>query len=102
MAARIPATVNRQCSDKSCSTVSPAASFSKINSTVKRVPVTVGFPIMTLGSEVIRASDTRNLDSLVYNATLRHGDRDRRTGSRFLFKLMQCYKHGASKGIYVR
>lgn len=63
IAARIPATVNRGCSDKICSMVSPAASFSKISSTVIRVPETVGFPIMILGSELMRASDTRNLDS---------------------------------------
>ena len=40
----ISAAVSRGCSDKIWSTVSPAASFSKINSTVIRVPATVGFP----------------------------------------------------------
>ena len=32
----------------------PAASFSRINSTVILVPLTTGFPIMTEGSEVIK------------------------------------------------
>jgi hypothetical protein len=56
IAARILAAVNRGCSDKIRSTVSPAASFSKISSTVIRVSATVGFPIIILGSELIKAS----------------------------------------------
>jgi hypothetical protein len=35
---------------------SPAASFSRISSTVMRVPATTGLPIMTAGSETINGS----------------------------------------------
>jgi hypothetical protein len=60
IAARIPADVSRGCSDKIWSSVSPAASFSRINSTVIRVPVIVGLPIMILGSDVIGACGMGN------------------------------------------
>lgn len=38
---------------------SPAASFSRIISTVIRVPETTGLPIMIFGLELIKASGTR-------------------------------------------
>src|ERR1019366_7579005 len=55
MAARIPSAVRRGCSDRIWSGDSPAASLSRISSTVIRVPASVGLPIMILGSETIRA-----------------------------------------------
>ena len=39
-----------------CSTVSPAANFSRINSTVMRVPAITGLPIITPGSETTDVS----------------------------------------------
>src|SRR5664279_3285915 len=57
MAARIPSAVSRGCSDKIWSKDSPAASLSRISSTVIRVPASVGLPIMIFGSEMIRACD---------------------------------------------
>src|ERR1019366_2044276 len=55
MAARIPSVVRRGCSDRIWSGDSPAASLSRISSTVIRVPARLGLPIMILGSETIRA-----------------------------------------------
>jgi hypothetical protein len=46
--------VKRGCASRICSTVSPAASFSRISSTVIRVPVTTGFPIITEGLDWMR------------------------------------------------
>jgi len=54
IAARMLSPVRRGCSDRICSALSPAASLSRMSSTVMRVPATTGFPIMTLGSDVIR------------------------------------------------
>src|ERR1017187_9073625 len=54
MAARIPSVVRRGCSDRIWSEDSPAASLSRISSTVIRVPASMGLPIMILGSETIR------------------------------------------------
>ena len=48
--------VKRGWPSSNCSTVSPLASFSKISSTVIRVPATTGFPIMILGSDTIKGS----------------------------------------------
>ena len=52
-AAKIAAEVRRGWAAKICSVVSPAANFSRINSTVMRVPATRGLPIITRGSETI-------------------------------------------------
>jgi len=59
MAARMPSDVSRGCSDKIWSTDSPAASFSRMSSTVTRVPVIVGLPIIILGSDVISVCGIR-------------------------------------------
>jgi hypothetical protein len=53
IAARTLSGVNLGCSDNICSTLSPAASFSRTSSTVILVPAIVGLPIMVFGSEVI-------------------------------------------------
>ncbi len=55
-AARTPSRVRRGCSSRTCSIVSPAESFSRINSTVMRVPATTGFPIITVGSHWMRSA----------------------------------------------
>ena len=47
----MPSFVSRGWASRSWSTVSPAASFSRISSTGMRVPPTTGLPIMTLGSD---------------------------------------------------
>ena len=44
-AARMPSSVRRGCASRIWSTVSPAASFSRISSTVIREPATVGLPL---------------------------------------------------------
>ena len=46
--------VKRGCASMSCSGDSPAASFSKMSSTVMRVPATTGFPIMIDGLDSIK------------------------------------------------
>src|SRR6266542_1807969 len=48
--------VNRGCAARSCSTVSPAANFSRMSSTVIRVPVMTGLPIIIEGSAWISSS----------------------------------------------
>ena len=52
-AARIASSLSRGCASRICSTVSPAANFSRINSTVMRVPAITGLPIITSGLETI-------------------------------------------------
>src|SRR5215213_3617764 len=46
--------VRRGWASRICSTVSPAANFSRISSTVMRVPAITGLPIITEGSDWIR------------------------------------------------
>src|SRR2546423_548356 len=52
--ANIDSLVSLGCASRISSTVSPAASFSRINSTVIRVPAITGLPIIISGSDWIR------------------------------------------------
>jgi hypothetical protein len=50
-----------------CSRVSPLANFSKMSSTVMRVPATTGLPIITAGSDTIRGAFIGHLSEPAYN-----------------------------------
>ena len=52
-ACRMASRVKRGWASRICSAVSPAANFSKISSTVIRVPAIIGLPIIMAGSDII-------------------------------------------------